>query len=77
MIRENVSSTAEQIVPLGPEDYFAALKRIVDIELRSGAIYDALHVTCAEKTAVEELRTFNGQDFQRMPPADPTRLVVL
>lgn|GEM_PF-1809108 len=45
--------------------------------LRSGAVYDALHVRCAESVSAQELRTFNGRDVRRMPPADPTELVVL
>jgi len=48
-----------------------------DLGLRSGAVYDALHVRCAESPPVQEIRTFNGRDFRRMPPADPTELVVL
>lgn len=48
-----------------------------DLGLRSGAVYDALHVRCAESLPVQELRTCNGKDFRRMPPADPTDLVVL
>lgn len=77
LIQENVASTAEKIFQLGPKDYLAAIQRTVDLELRSGAIYDALHVACAEKASAEELRTFNGEDFRRMPPDDPTRLMVL
>lgn len=42
-----------------------------------GAIYDTLHVHCAELVSAHELRTLDGRDFRRMPPANPTQLVVL
>ena len=50
---------------------------MTDLGLESGAVYDALHVACAEKASAEELRTFNGRDFRPMPPEGPTELVVL
>lgn len=76
LIRENVAARAD-VVELDAEDYLSALQRMSDLGLRSGAIYDALHVQCAEAASVRELRTLNGRDFRRMPPADPTELVVL
>ena len=57
----------------GGENYY----RIRVGDYRIGAIYDALHVHCAEAASVSELRTLNGREFRRMPPADPTELVVL
>jgi predicted nucleic acid-binding protein len=77
LIRENVSDRAENIVSLDTDDYLRSIKRMAELGLRSGAIYDALHVHSAERISAHELRTFNGQDFRRMPPADPTELVVL
>lgn len=50
---------------------------MVDRGVESEAIYDALHVRGAEKPSADELRTFNGRDFRRIPPTDPTQLVVL
>jgi predicted nucleic acid-binding protein len=77
LIEENVARAAEEIVELGPTDYLSALRRMTDLGLESGAVYDALHVACAEKASAEELRTFNRRDFRRMPPEGPTELVVL
>ena len=77
LIEENVARAAEEIVELGPTDYLSALRRMTDLGLESGAVYDALHVACAEKASAEELRTFNGRDFRRTPPEGPTELVVL
>lgn len=77
LIQENIADTAEEIVELEATDYLSALQRMTDLGLESGAVYDALHVLCAEKASVKELRTFNGEDFRRMPPESPTELVVL
>ena len=77
LIEENVASNAETIVTIGADDYLDVLQRMSDLGLQSGSVYDGLHVQCAEKASVAELRTFNGRDFRRIPPADPIELVVL
>ncbi len=77
LIEENVADAAEEIVGLGGTEYLRALQRMTDLGLESGAVYDALHVLCAESASAEELRTFNGADFRRMPPEGATELVVL
>lgn len=76
LIEENILQTAE-IVTLDRADYESALRRMVDLGLTSGAVYDVLHVRAAENIQADELLTFNGRDFRRMPPDDPTRLVIL
>lgn len=77
LIEENVASVAEEIVGLGGTGYLDVLQRMADLGLGSGAVYDAVHVRCAEKASADELRTFNGRDFRRMPPEGETELVVL
>lgn len=77
LIEKNVVDTASEVVELGGAEYLSVLRRMTDLGLESGAVYDALHVFCAEKTSAGELRTFNGRDFRRMPPDGPTELVVL
>ena len=76
VIEESILTLAE-VVPLDGDDYRAVLGRLADLGLSSGAVYDALHVRAAEKAGADELVTFNGRDFRRMPPASPCRLVVL
>lgn len=66
-----------ETVELSTDDYRLAMEHMVRLGLVSGAIYDALHVRAAEKAECDELITFNGRDFRRMPPAPPTRLVIL
>ena len=77
LIEENVAEAAEEIVSLGDAEYLTVLQRMADLGLESGAVYDAVHVRCAEKASADELRTFNGKDFRRMPPEGTTELVVL
>lgn len=72
----DVASVAE-VVALDGADYAAVLDRMARLDLSSGAVYDALHVRAAEKAGAEELLTFNGAHFRRMPPEPPCRLVVL
>jgi predicted nucleic acid-binding protein len=77
LIQENVAEAAGEIVEFGGEDYMNVLQRMADLGLESGAVCDALHVQCAEKVSADEVRTFNGKDFRRMPPGGGTDLVVL
>lgn len=77
LVEENVATTAEDVVGLGGPDYLEVLQRMADLGLESGAVYDAVHVRCAEKADADELRTFNGRDFRRIPPEGETELVVL
>ena len=76
LLRARVLDVAE-VVPLDADDYAAVLDRMAALGLVSGAVYDGLHVRSAEKAGADELVTFNGRDFLRMPPAPPCRLVVL
>ncbi|WP_420457586.1 PIN domain-containing protein [Rubrivirga sp.] len=76
LLDESVLSVAE-VVALDGDDYRAVLARLADLDLTSGAVYDALHVQAAEKAGADELVTINGRDFRRMPPQLPCRLVVL
>ena len=41
-----------RIVALEPEDYLAAVVDMADGDWRSGKIYDALHLRCAEKQPI-------------------------
>ena len=77
LIQENLVECTQEVIPLQASDYRSALARMADLGLRSGAIYDLLHVISAERAEADELRTFNGRDFRRMPPGGPTELVVL
>lgn len=77
LIEKYIAETAEEIVRLERSEYLEVLQRMADLGLESWAVYDALHVYCAEKASADELRTFNGKDFRQMPPEGATELVVL
>jgi predicted nucleic acid-binding protein len=56
------------VVELGLADYRRALRRVARLGLRSGVVYDALHLGCAEQGGYERLVTFNAKDFERLEP---------
>ena len=55
-------------VALTAEDYAHALRRVADGGLQSGAVYDAVHVCCAERVAIDRILTYNVGDFERCRP---------
>ena len=50
--------------------YRRAIDRCVARGLRSGAIYDALHLVAAEANGADVLLTFNVGDFERLATTD-------
>ena len=56
------------VSPLGPDAYLRALDRCVANNLRSGSVYDALHLISAEDGNADALLTFNTADFERFSP---------
>lgn len=54
------------LLNLGSEHYRDALRKVSDLGLRSGVVYDALHLCCAESEGCEKLATFNLKDFNRL-----------
>jgi predicted nucleic acid-binding protein len=64
MILENIFSDF-QIIDLSPTDYRAAVKRVKDLKLRGGAVYDSLILQAAIKKKAEALYTWNRTDFVR------------
>ena len=55
-------------VALTADDYSAALRRVADAGLGSGAVYDALHICCAERMSADRILTYNLADFDRCRP---------
>lgn len=56
------------VIELRMEDYREALGTVAALGLRSGVVYDALHLACAEKAGYETMVTFNARDFERLEP---------
>lgn len=55
-----------ELLALSGDDYSAAMRRCSDRGLRSGAVYDALHLAAAERWQADVFLTFNVQDFARL-----------
>ena len=65
-----------RVVPLDEIAYGAALDRCARLDLRSGAIYDALHLVAAEREDADLLLTFNERDFRRLSVSGKPRIAV-
>lgn len=70
LIRENIEKTAE-IITLASRDYISVMKRMVELGLSGGVIYDAITVRAAEKAGADKILTFNAKDFIRICPENP------
>jgi len=57
------------VLALGVRSYRAALRRCSTIGLRSGAVFDALHLEAALAWGAKDLQTLNVGDFDRLIPA--------
>lgn len=64
---ENLPESTE-IVALTAGDYQAVLRRVTDLGLAGGVIYDALIARAAEIAGVERLVTLNESRFRRAWP---------
>jgi predicted nucleic acid-binding protein len=56
------------ILPLSPELYLETLVRVGTLGLRSGIVYDALHLAGAETAQCERIYTYNLKDFNKLNP---------
>jgi len=65
-----------RVVPLTAGAYVAAIERCSTRALKSGVIFDALHLVAAERSGAVALLTFNPSDFTRLVQADSPKIVV-
>jgi predicted nucleic acid-binding protein len=56
------------ILEISQGTYHKAIRNVADLGFRSGMIYDALHLACAEAEGCERIDTFNLKNFQRLEP---------
>jgi predicted nucleic acid-binding protein len=63
-------------VLLGADHYQTAMQRCAERSLRSGSLFDALHLVVAEKEGADALLTFNIRDFERMRLPTGPELVI-
>lgn len=74
LIHSDVETLAK-MVPLSPSEYSSVIKRMVDMGLSGGAIYDAIIAKAAKKSGVDHVLTFNVDDFKRVWPEGADRLI--
>jgi len=67
LIREDVETPA-QVVSLSASDYGMVIRRLSDLGLSGGIIYDALIARAAQKAKADRLLTANPEDFKRVWP---------
>ena len=58
-----------ELVPLGKNDYLAALNTVSAGGWLGAKIYDALLLNCAGRCPAERIYTFNVADFRQLAPA--------
>src|SRR5690348_7915008 len=63
LITENLKSF--EVIPLSVDDYYQVINQMVNLNLTSGAIYDALIAQVAIKVNIDRLLTLNPKHFNR------------
>jgi len=67
LIHENIVTTAS-IASLSTSDHLATVKRMSELGISGGAVYEALIAKAAHKSGADRLLTLNGNDFKRVWP---------
>ena len=75
LIREDVEIPAK-LISLSPSDYGAVIRRLSDLGLSGGVVYDALIARAAQKAKVDRLLTANPEDFKRVWPEGASIITV-
>jgi predicted nucleic acid-binding protein len=75
--RDSLSSLQKAVrrSPLGPRVYQAAVERCVERGLRSGAVFDALHLVAAERQGAQLFVTANVRHFERLASDESPRIL--
>ena len=64
LVEENILGKLS-VMDLSVDDYRNVLRRVANLGLTSGVIYDALHMDCARRLAAERILTYNVSHFDR------------
>ena len=67
LIEESLVKNLE-ILPIDTQTYLSSIRRVSNMGMTSGIIYDALHLEMAESSGCTELLTYNLKDFRRLDP---------
>lgn len=67
-VLEAVEQAARMFTPvtLGTDDYLDVIRRVSEAGARSGQVYDALILRCAERAKVDVVYTWNFAHFERV-----------
>ena len=67
LVHENVATRAK-VISLLPADYGAVIRRMADLGLSGGIIYNGFVARAAQKARLDRLLTLNPDDFKRVWP---------
>lgn len=67
LVHSNIEASA-RIVPLTVADYRGTIKRMANMGLSGGTVYDALIASAAQRLSAGRLLTLNADDFHRVWP---------
>ena len=67
LIEENIVRRLT-VLEITGSTYAQTINRVASLGFRSGMIYDALHLVCAESEDCERIYTFNLKHFLRLEP---------
>ena len=73
LIQESVLPSAT-VLALSSSDYLSTIKRMSELGLSGGTVYDALIVKAAQKSEADRILTFNVNDFKRIWPEGTSRI---
>jgi predicted nucleic acid-binding protein len=75
LVKENIESFGK-VISLTTAEYSSTIKRLSDMGLTGGIIYDALIARVAQKAKVERLLTLNIDHFRRVWPNGGDKIIV-
>lgn len=75
LIQDNLLEHAT-VVSLSAADYTDVVRRLAEQGVSGGAVYDALIARAAVKAEVDQLVTFNADDFRRVWPVGLSKITV-
>jgi predicted nucleic acid-binding protein len=75
LVREDVEQPAK-VISLSTSDYSVVIRRLSELGLSGGVVYDALIARAAQKAKVDRLLTANPEDFKRVWPEGASVITV-
>jgi len=76
LIKQNILDVCE-LVALTHSEYQTLIDHLATANIQGGATYDALILHTAAKAAIDQIATFNIDDFRRVYPSLAAKMVEL